>query len=142
MSWAFKILLLYLGFVTIILTLVFTCFKHKTELEFTDYYARELRFQDQLNARSNADALVQPISYQLVGSAVLLQFPAAIRNDVKGSVLFMRPSDSSKDRLVEVWPDENGSQLVGGLTKGVFKMRIEVSSGGRDYFQEAVIHIR
>jgi hypothetical protein len=54
MSWGIKITLLYLAFVALILTLVFTCFGHKTELEYKDYYARELRFQDQIDAATNA----------------------------------------------------------------------------------------
>ena len=50
MSWGIRITIMYLGFVGLILTLVFTCFGHKVELESKDYYARELRFQDQINA--------------------------------------------------------------------------------------------
>ena len=46
MSWGIKITILYLGFVALILTLVFTCFGHKSELEYKDYYVRELKFQE------------------------------------------------------------------------------------------------
>ena len=143
MSWSFKILTLYLGFVALIVTLVVTCFQHPTDLEFKDYYARELKFQDQLNAQSNADALKESIDCSVKNGAVVLSFPTALMpGDLKGNVLFMRPSDSSQDKLVQIAPNAEGKQVITDLTKGVYKVRIEASSNGVNYLKQAVITIR
>src|SRR5690349_21386396 len=101
MSWAIKITTLYLGFVAIILTLVFTCFRHKTELEFKDYYARELKFQDQIDARANADQLQVAIGYVVRDRSVEIILPKEIlAPGMTGTVEFMRPSDASKDKRI------------------------------------------
>ena len=45
-----KVVIFYLAFVTLILTLVFKCINNKSELVTKDYYAKELAFQNRLDA--------------------------------------------------------------------------------------------
>jgi nitrogen fixation protein FixH len=142
MSWGIKITTLYLGFVAIILTLVFTCFRHKTELEFKDYYARELKFQDQIDARANADKLPVSIAYVIRDRSVEIILPEEVASpDLKGTVEFLRPSDASKDKSISLVVDEEGIQMIDpGFIKGVYKMQISFTSGGKNYFKEAIIN--
>jgi hypothetical protein len=142
MSWSTKILVLYLGFVALILTLVFTCFGHKTELEYKDYYAREINFQQQLNAQQNAADLPVPITYTLQRGNITLSFPPELLTGISGAIKLLRPSDASKDVNVTVHPDEAGHQVITGLQKGVYKMRVRVEQNGNRYFKEAVLNIR
>ena len=142
MSWGIKITILYLGFVGIILTLVFTCLGHKTELEFTDYYARELKFQDQINATANANQLEAPIDYVIRDRSVQIILPKQLMGDtISGTVHFLRPSDASKDKTIKLEPDEDGSQMIDpGFIKGVYKMRISFVNLGKNYYKEAIIN--
>jgi hypothetical protein len=141
MSWGIKITILYLGFVGIILTLVFTCFRHKTELEYKDYYAKELKFQDQLNATANANALPISIDYRVIDRAVLIQIPKEVLSDsLRGVIYFMRPSDASKDKTVPLSPDYEGIQTIDpGFIKGVYKMQLSFISKGKSFYKEAII---
>jgi len=142
MNWGIRITLLYLGFVAIILTLVFTSYANETELESKDYYARELKFQDQIDAERNLAQLTQPIAYKVTGQGVELTLPKEIvAPDLRGTVFFMRPSDSSKDKTVLLATNQDGVQLLSpGLDKGVYKMQISLKSGGKNYYKEAVIN--
>lgn len=142
MSWGIKITVLYLGFVSIILTLVFTCFGHKTELESKDYYAKELKFQDQIDARSNADKLSAPIDYSIRDRSIEFVLPKeVISPDLKGTIDFLRPSDASKDKTIPLLIDEHGIQIINpGFMKGVYKMQISFTSRGKSYFKEAVVN--
>jgi hypothetical protein len=142
MNWGLKITVLYLGFVAIILTLVITCFGHKTELEYKDYYAKEIKFQDQINATENAEHLINPITYKVMDRAVQIFLPKElISGDLKGSVYFLRPSDASKDKSVRLSTDEDGIQMLDpGLVKGVYKMQISFASMGKSYYKEAVVN--
>ena len=145
MSWSVKIAVLYLGFVGIILTLVFTCFRHKTELEYKDYYARELKFQDQLNASANAENLPVQIDYRIGDHSVEIIIPKELRKEgMTGSVHFMRPSDSSLDREFSLDVSENGSQLIldPSFVQGIYKMSISVTSEGKNYFKQAVLRFK
>lgn len=142
MSWGLRITTLYLGFVALIVTLVVTCFGHKTELESKDYYARELKFQEQIIAEQNANALTEPIGYQVMERSVLVYLPAQILGEtISGNVNFLRPSDSSKDKMFPLDPAKGGQQLFSeGFEKGVYKMRINLKSGNKNYYKEAVIN--
>ncbi|MES2679459.1 MAG: FixH family protein [Bacteroidota bacterium] len=142
MNWGIKITVLYLGFVAIILTLVITCFRHKTELEHKDYYAKEIKFQEQINASQNSEQLKNPITYKIMDRAVQIFIPTELLNrDLKGTVYFLRPSDASKDKSVMLATDEDGIQMIDpGLVKGVYKMQISFVSMGKSYYKEAVIN--
>lgn len=143
MSWGIRITILYLGFVALILTLMFTCFGHKTELEYTDYYAREIHFQKQIDARNNAEQLTRPIEYSVDQQSVkILLPPELLSQDLSGNVNFLRPSDSSKDKTFELKLNEKGEQVLAGFDKGVYKMNLSFSSQGKDYFKEAIITFR
>ena len=143
MSWGKKILILYLGFVTLILTLVFTCFGNKTELEYKDYYTRELRFQDQINARDNASRLADPIAHKAEGMQLSIQLPTSLlTSDLKGTIELMRPSDSSKDVNLAIDPDRDGNQVVTVNHKGPYRLRVNLISAGTEYFHEAIVRFR
>jgi hypothetical protein len=57
MNFGVKITALYLGFVALILTLVFMSFGQKVELVSKDYYAQEIAFQDKINSINNERSL-------------------------------------------------------------------------------------
>ena len=142
MSWGIRITLLYLGFVAIILTLVITCFGHKSELESKDYYAKELKFQERIDATANCNRLTQPVTYRVMDRSVQIRLPEEILSGhPSGTVFFMRPSDSSKDKTIPLATDTEGLQMIDpGFVKGVYKMQISVRSGNKNYFKEAVIN--
>jgi hypothetical protein len=145
MSWSIKILFLYLGFVALILTLVFRCFGHPTELEYKDYYARELKFQDQINAANNLTLLDETISHKVEGRTVLITIPAVLlTEDLSAEVTLMRPSDASLDKTIALIPNANGECLIESaeLQKGIYKMKILAKSQGKNYFKEAVIRLK
>jgi len=144
MSWGIRITILYLSFVALILTLAFTCFGQKTELESKDYYARELKYQGEIDASANANNLAEPIHIGLNGRAVTLDLPAGVLNpDLKGSLNLLRPSDASKDRLFALTPDKDGKQVFedASFVKGVYRVQLSFTSGGKNYYKEEIIFL-
>ena len=145
MSWAYKIVIIYIGFIGIILTLVFTCMGEKIELESKDYYSKELRFQEQINAAQNARELESPIEHRVEGRSVVLVIPAQLLTaDLHGEVHFFRPSDSSLDRSLDLAPDTEGRCMLqdAKFTTGIYRMRIYLSSGSKHYYMEEVINFK
>lgn len=142
MSWGLRITLLYLGFVAIILTLVVISYGNTSELESKDYYARELKFQEQINATENTSRLAEPIRYKVVDRSVQIQLPKEIlAGALNGTIYFLRPSDSSKDKSVPLAVNGEGFQVLdSGFEKGVYKMQISLRSGDKNYYKEAVIN--
>jgi hypothetical protein len=138
--------MLYLGFVALILTLVFTCVGEKVELESKDYYARELRYQEQLDAINNLSGSSYTIQHQVNGKLVEVFFPQALLSSgVTGSINFLRPSDSSKDKLFALKPDASGRQVFGSdgcFIKGAYKMQISFTSKGKAFYKEAIVNFQ
>jgi hypothetical protein len=143
MSWSTRITLLYVGFVAMILSLVIICAGEKVELESKDYYARELKFQGQIEATENAILLEVPISHTVSGREVTINIPKSLlTGNLKAEVLFFRPSDSSLDKNIQLSPDDEGNCTIDAsrFSKGVYKMKISVNSNGKNYYEEEVIN--
>jgi hypothetical protein len=144
MNWAVRITVLYSGFVAIILTLVTICVGEKVELESKDYYARELKFQKQIDARTNAESLDQQIAHSVSGRSVEITIPSMLlKPSFKGAVNFIRPSDATLDISVPLAPRSDGKHVIGSssFTKGVYKMQILISCEGKSYFTEDIIYL-
>lgn len=141
MNWGIKITVVYLCFVALILALVITCYGHKSELEYKDYYVRELKFQERITAAANADSLPAPISYIIRDRSVQLILPKEVlTKDMNGAVYFLRPSDASRDKVIQLAPDADGVQMLDpGFLKGIYRMQISIGSGHKHYFKEAVL---
>ena len=136
-------MVLYLGFVALILTLVFMSYGQKVELVSADYYAQELKFQDKIDATNNAKGVSESIHYSIVGKTIFLKIDSMMRtNDFSGTVTFFRPSDSSKDVQLK-FNFINNEQIIDTkkLEHGVYKMQLNWISNHKSYFKEEVIFI-
>jgi nitrogen fixation protein FixH len=143
MNFGGKIVVLYVSFVGLILTLVFMSYGHDVELVSKDYYAQELKYQDKLNAISNANALPKSISHKVGGGTIILTIDSSLVNTgISGTINFFRPSDSSMDTQFKMNFVE-GQQVIDAkkLSHGSYKMQLTWKSSGKNYFKEEVIFI-
>lgn len=141
MNWGTRITILYLGFVALILVLVFTCFGQKSELESKDYFAKEIQFQKQIDATDNANALTTPIEHMVKGKSVTVIIPKELLSaNLSGNIEFVRPSDASLDKVIALKPDTSGTQIINeNFVKGVYKMKISFTTNNKAYFKENVV---
>lgn len=144
MNWGTKITILYLSFVGLIVALAFVCFGESVELETADYYAKELKFQDQLDATKNANNLDIPVRHIIRDRSIQLIFPTELMSkDFTGTAYFMRPSNSSQDKTIPLSLGMDGIQMIDpGFTKGVYKMQINFTSNGKKYYKEDIINFQ
>lgn len=143
MSWGIRITLLYLGFVAMIVTMVVLTFRQNTDLEYKDYYARELKYQEKIEATSNEKALPQSIVHQVKDDALLLTVPMSfLTNGFTGELHFYCPSDASKDVLLPMEFDSQGQQLISrkAFKKGMYKLRMSWNMHEKNYFKEVVLN--
>ena len=143
MNFGVKITVLYLSFVALILTLVFMCFRQKVELVSKDYYAQEIAFQDKINAVNNEKSLIGSINHSVNGNEVILTIDSTLlSNDFEGTIVFFRPSDSSKDVKLKM-NFNNYTQIINGssLIHGAYKLQLTWVTNHTKYFKEDVIFI-
>ncbi len=144
MSWGWKIVILYSLFVIMTLGMVFYFMGHKVDLVADDYYKQEIEYQGQIDKMSNTRSLNKPIGVEYLSSERILrlQFPDQDNQTaIKGKIHFYRPSDSDLDKTFEVKPDAAGLQVIstGSMNKGLWKIKINWTSAGMDFYDEKVI---
>lgn len=143
MNFGGKIVILYLSFVALILTLVFNCYSMDVDLVSKDYYAQEINFQQKINATNNEKDLKSSITHMINGKSVVLNIDSALlSNDFNGTVTFFRPSDSKKDVSFKM-NFINNEQVIDAkeLIHGAYKLQLSWVSNQKNYFKEEVIFI-
>jgi hypothetical protein len=144
MSWGLKITIVYIAFVSLIVSMVIISSSNKSELVAKDYYAQELAYQEKIDAISNEKALSSSINYEINDEYLIISMkPSEIMSDFKGEVFLFRASDASKDLRLDMKFNSKGCFLINKkqLTKGVYKMCISWSSKSNNYYKENLIHI-
>ena len=103
------------------------------------YYVKELKHQSQIDAENNLNALAEKLTVTDSLGALIVKIPSAAQQNInEGSVVFLRPSDKSKDRFVALNVDASGRQVLDKsiFIKGQYKVRISWNSEGKPYYYE------
>lgn len=144
MNWGWKIFFVTSGFIILVLFMVFKAMQENFHLVAEDYYAKEIKYQDEIDKIKNANALTERlhINYLANNKVIELQFPPEHVN-VKGDVYLFRPSDASLDRKYMINQDEKGNQSISiiSLEKGLWQIKVSWSHGKMEYQQEKNIII-
>lgn len=144
-NWGWRIVILYGGFVAFMLFLVYKTTTVKDGLVTKDYYAKELRFQEQIDKQSRANQLKEALSWNVSGTKIELKFPEEVLSqNVKAEILFYNASDDKRDFTLNCTPDSNGiCQLSSDKFQGgIYEMKIDWSANGVTYYNEGTINIQ
>lgn len=143
MNWGYKIALVYLGFVALIITMVFRTCGEKTDLEYSDYYQREVNYQTQINSSTALiNSGLQP--EVIVSSAqVEIQIPDSLcAEPFRGTVELHRTNDAALDVACELSSIQQGAIVpIGKLVAGLYDVRLNWSSNGSTYYYETTVTI-
>ncbi len=143
MNWGKKILLIYLVFVTGIVFMVFKSSSQKIDLVTTDYYAKELVYQNKIDEMKRVDALSSPIEYLLYGNTITVNFPKDfIGKKLEGELFIYCPSDESKDVKKNFSLLDKPLQVtLPNASKGFYELHLSWHSNGVTYYFEKKIFI-
>lgn len=145
MNWGYRIVLVYLGFMAMILTLVVKARSEKIELVAPDYYAQEIVYQQRIDALTNARALSDTMKVTATTEWVTVELPAECLGQVENGLLrFYRPSDSSLDVSQAFNTEASVSLLYArvNLQTGLYVVQCSWQTNGRDYYMEKPLLLR
>lgn len=143
-NWGWGIALLYSAFVVLMLSLVWKTTTVKDDLVTPDYYAKELKFQDQLDKQKRTSELKEKLAWQVNGKQIEIKFPSTqAQEKVDAEIFFYNTAEAKKDLKVSCQADSLGACLVSTqkLAHGIYKMQIEWSAAGLEYYNEGTINI-
>jgi len=146
MNWGHKILIAFILFGTLIITLVVISVRTDFHLVSADYYQQELDFETQLIQTRNTQALItQPeMAYSKENRQLQLIFPEEVSRLLKeGRVSFFRPSDADIDFETKLTLDASGQQKVdlSNHKKGLWRIELTWSDQLKEYYMEKKIYL-
>lgn len=138
MNWGYKILIVYLAFVVGIVFMVFKSSNQKIDLVTTDYYAKELKYQQRIDAVNRTKELSAPVKFEVTKQKITIHFPAEfVSQQIKGSVLLYCPSDDRKD-IEQEFTVANGTATIDlpAQNSGSYELQVNWSVDNKDYYFE------
>ena len=143
MNWGTKILIVYVVFVVGIVFMVVKSSTQNTDLVTTDYYAKELKYQDKIDEIKRASALSAPVECSIKDNVLTIIFPKDFTGKkLAGQAVLYCPSNEKKDIKKDFNILDEALQLaipVGG--KGLYELHISWQDGGVTYYFEKKIFI-
>ncbi len=141
MGWGKGIVLVFVGFVSIMVTMVTICVKQDDiHLVTPNYYEEEIKYQNQMQKISNASRLdYEVLAFDQNQKWMKLQLPEG----ATGTLHLFRPSDARLDQKFNFTIDgvkANGLDLS-QLKPGYWRVKLSWTEGGTEYFEEQKIYL-
>ncbi|MBK6266853.1 FixH family protein [Marivirga sp. S37H4] len=138
MNWGNKIVVVFSLFVLLIITLVTISFNQEVNLVAEDYYEEEIAYQGHMAKVKNAQNWEPPINIEQQKDNLYVYFEGA--DEVKGKVVFFRPSDSKMD--FEIALAENNMVPIEKFEHGLWQVDMSWEKDGKFYHKEERIFIK
>ena len=138
MNWGYKILVVYGLFVVGIMYMVFRSSNQKMDLVTTDYYAKELKYQQVIDQSARTSELSEPVRYEIKENNLLVHFPKDFAGKkISGTVELYFPADENKDVKQDFsLQDTSFNMIISGANKGQHELHISWQADGKQYYFE------
>jgi hypothetical protein len=145
LTWGRAIFLVMTVFVLLMASFMYRAAFNQEELVAEDYYAQELRYQDQIDKLNRTAALDGQVHMELTGGTLRVEWPQAVRGKaVSGELYLQRPSDARADARFPVKPDTSGVAIIdlGDRLKGAYNAVLEWSADGTTYLTQERLYVQ
>jgi hypothetical protein len=142
MNWGYKIFVVYAIFIAGILFMVFKSATQKIDLVTTDYYAKELKYQEKIDESNRVKALSEALQYQLKDNTITINFPKDFAaKKITGTVNLYCPSNEAKD-ITQNFSLQDAALIIKTANKGQHELHISWQAAGVTYYFEKKIFIQ
>ena len=143
MNWGNKILIVYIVFVSGIGFMVYKASTQNTDLVTTDYYTKELKYQEKIDEVKRVSALSAPVEYIIKDNALTIQFPKDFAGkQLAGEAVLYCPSDEKKDVKKDFTLKDEPLQIeIPAGSKGLYELHLSWKDGTITYYFEKKIVI-
>jgi len=138
-NWGTGIFLFILLFFVLLFSFVYFTTTQKINLVEDDYYEKELKFQEQIDKKHNAEPYSEQFRFHQVENSLTMVFPEFFKGkDLEGNVHFYRPSDYEKDVYVLLDLDPTGTQYfdLSIMEKGKYWIKLDWTADSISYYHE------
>ena len=131
-------MIVYLAFVAGIALMVYKSTTQKIDLVTTDYYAKELKYQDRIDAVKRTDALSSKVTYEVKNNVISIQLPSEFEGkESSGTFLLYYAADNSKDVNKNFTTGSRTITIViPAAAKGTYQLQLNWVADGHAYYFE------
>lgn len=143
-NWGHKLILVFVAFAAMMITLAYKSMHTNYELVSKEYYKDELAYQKIIDGSNKANALSAQAVIKQEDGNVLIQLPSEMKAvTVKGDILFYCAADSRKDRKIEMNMNSDAVQVISSkkIEPGTYTAKISWNSNGQFYYAEETVTI-
>lgn len=144
MSWGNKLLITFIVFAGGMSFLVYKCMRTNYEMVETDYYKKELHYQQVIDGSRAANDLATQISIQQTGKDIILQLPAEMKEkNISGEVWFYCAYDEKKDKKIPLEAGKDATQTIAAsmVQPGNYTVKISWMDEQKNYYAEKPVTI-
>ena len=145
-KWSTGIVIAIAAFITFIMVMVVTMVSdnaYNHDLVTDNYYQKELKYQDNIDATKNLHKLEYPLVIQKVSDGVEVVFPIDLTPEkIKGKVFLYRPSNKALDSEIEINTNQHSLVISDeALVSGRWDIVIDFTYNNQKYFyKEQIIY--
>lgn len=139
MNWGYKILVVLILFLVGMGAMLTIAMQQKNEMMDSDYYVKELKHQELIDAANNLNALDEAMRIADTLDQIMIKIPDLAAHSIEnGFIEFIRPSDQTKDLKLALRPNQFGQQFVSKqtLSRGQYLIRVSWRVGDKPYYNE------
>lgn len=123
---------------------IYKSFQQKYDLVEEEYYPQGLEYQKQIDRFANANSLVGKIEITAVSDGLIITYPKEMKGkEIKGHVIFFRPSDENADFRDSIQFDTNMVQRISlqQIIKGKYIAKFFWTMDGKEFAHESNVRI-
>ena len=123
--------------------MVFKSSTQKTDLVTTDYYAKELKYQDKIDEMNRVTALSAPVEYVIKNNLLIIHFPSDFAGKkLAGEAILYCPSDENKDIQQKFSIQDAPVEIpLSSAGSGMYELHLSWQDGSITYYFEKKIFI-
>jgi hypothetical protein len=144
LNWGTGITLTYSVFALAILCFVVFSFRQKIDLVSTDYYAKELAYQQHIDATENSQKLAEKLVVTSAGKELEIQIPKSLRNElIVGELELFCAADARNDSKFhfETNSAEKHRVHLEKVSAGRYTAKLKWNQNGKAYYTEQIVVI-
>jgi hypothetical protein len=144
LNWGTGITLTYSAFTFAILCFVVYSFSQKIDLVSTDYYAKELAFQQQIDAAENSRSMAEKLVITSAGKELEIHIPKSLRNElIVGELELFCAANASNDSKFHFETNslEKHRIHLEKVSAGRYTAKLKWNQNGKAYYSEQIVVI-
>ena len=144
LNWGSGIAVVYILFLIGTLIMVMIFMNQDVSLESKDYYTKGIKYQDEIDKMERTKELPEQLDIRVEQSLIILNFPKIFKStELNGKIYCYRPSDDSKDFIINVETDSSSTQSIptNNFLKGFWRLKIDWNGKGNSYLDEKIVMV-